>query len=119
MEKSVNKSERSISSKRPKSESNNKKKPKFNELGILKRNQDWLACKERKLNQEREKKKAHETDGCTFEPRINKYKTKNYCKLSSRTNTSVGGKSNRSYSEIHQKRGSKNGSVNTSFRSET
>ncbi|CAI2379017.1 unnamed protein product [Moneuplotes crassus] len=114
---SMARSERSSNTKRPKSESKNK--PKFKELGILKRNQDWLACKERKLTAERAKKKAHETDGCTFEPKINKYKSKNNLKLSSRTSTSVGAKTNRSYSEIHRNKYSKAGSMNTSMRSET
>lgn len=114
---SMVRSEKSVPTKRPKSES--KKKPKFKELGILKRNQDWLACKERKLTAERAKKKAHETDGCTFEPKINKYKSKNNLKLSSRTSTSVGGKTNRSYSEIHRNKCSKAGSMNTSMRSDT
>lgn len=115
----MTKSSRSFSSKRPKSETK-KKKPKFNELGILKRNQDWLASRERKLTAERQKKKAHETDGCTFEPKINKYKNKSKpTKMhTSRSNTSVGGKSNRSYSEIHKKKNTSS-SVNASFRSET
>ena len=107
-------SEFGYSSKRAKSECKNKK-PKFKDLGILKRNQDWLASKQRKLTTERQRKKAHETDGWTFEPKINKYKRFN--NLSSRTNTSIGAKSNRSYSDIHKDRCSKPTSMNSSFRS--
>jgi hypothetical protein len=64
-----------------------------------------LETKHKKLEFERQKKKAHETDGCTFEPKINKSKPKlNQSKMSSRTNISMGSQSNRSYSSIHRNR---------------
>lgn len=84
---------------------------------MLKRNQEWLVARQRKLTQEREKKKAHETDGCTFEPRINRTKLRNdRSKYSARTNISTGSKTNRSYSDIHKNKYNKNISANSSFR---
>ena len=92
-------------SRRSRVNSERRKKPKFSELGVLKRNQDFLAAKQRKLTAEREKKKQSETVGCTFEPKINKYKPKHVKETyTPRSNVSLGGQSNRSYSDIHKDR---------------
>lgn len=109
--KSVNKT-RSVS---------RKKKPKFSDLGVLKRNQDWLKAKERKLKFERDKKKYHEIDGCTFEPHVNKFNLKtSENKLSARSsslNISNSARTNRSYSDIHKNRIPKPSLTNQSYRS--
>jgi hypothetical protein len=98
-----------------------RKKPKFSDLGVLKRNQDWLKAKERKLIVEREKKKYHEFDGCTFEPHINKFKLRTseniFTPRSNSLNISYSTKSNRSYSEIHRNRAIKPSYSNQSYRS--
>jgi beta-xylosidase len=93
------------------------KRPKFQDLGVLKRNQDWLNSKMRKLELQRKMKKAHETDGCTFEPKINRSRPEEYSKLSARTNISIGSKTNRSYSEIHRDRSRRGTPMERSFQS--
>lgn len=91
-------------------------KPKFEDLGVLRRNKEFLANKKEKLDAERKWKKEHEIDGCTFEPKINKSKQSyDKSKYSSRSNNSIGWKSNRSYSDIHGRKD--NSSVNYSYRS--
>ena len=78
------------------------KRPKFDDLGILKRNQKWLDNKNKKIEEQRKHKKSRETDGCTFEPQLNKSRRSfNRSKLSARSNNSSTAKSNRSYSDIH------------------
>ena len=71
----------------------------------------------RKLEFQRNMKKAHETDGCTFEPKINHQKPRDYSKLSARTNVSTGSKTNRSYSEIHRNRSRGGTPMERSFQS--
>ena len=78
------------------------KRPKFEDLGVLKRNKKWLDNKNKKIEEQRKHKKRHETDGCTFEPQLNKSKRSfNRSKLSARSNNSSSSKDNRSYSDIH------------------
>lgn len=92
------------------------RKPKFEELGVLKRNQKWLEARQRKITAERKEKKAHETDGCTFQPKINKSKPKlNRSRYTSRSNISTGSKTNRSYSDIHRNKYSRRNSFNNSL----
>ena len=92
------------------------KKPKFEELGVLRRNNEWLANRDYKLDAERRWKKEHEIDGWTFEPKINKSRQSyDKSRCSSRSNASIGWKTNRSYSDIHGRRDSS--SMNNSYRS--
>ena len=106
-------SNRSFTTKKSKSSF---KKPRLSDLGVVQRNQEFLAKKEQKLAQRRKSKKDSETDGCTFAPKTTKSKrsysrTKQVNKTTARSTTSSVGRSNKSYSDIH---GSKLGGGNLS-----
>lgn len=92
------------------------KTSKMSKLSVFNRNDEWLKNKETKLAEKRRFKNAHETDGCTFEPETHKSKRSyNVSKHSARSNnSSIGGKTNRSYSDIH---GGKFSSKNSTERS--